>query len=109
MSQTRRETLVAVLQGTNNYSISELNAMNDIVGDFLTQAENAGESHKSLADKLVAFKMNGGSGLANAIAAITGSGFDGFGSSDANAEFSEVLQQAKTALEEAIRALDAVS
>jgi hypothetical protein len=106
MSQTRRETLVAVLQGTNNYSINELNAMNDIVGDFLTQAENAGESHKSLADKLVAFKDNGGAGLANAIAAITG---NGFGSSDANDEFSEALAQAKTALEEAIRALDAVS
>jgi hypothetical protein len=68
---TRRETLVAVLRGTNSYSLSELNAMNAIVGDFLTVAEDKGVTHTALADRLVAFKQNGGSGLANAIREIT--------------------------------------
>jgi len=70
---TRRETLVAVLRGTNNYSLSQLNAMNKVSGvqNFLEQADAVGITHKELADRLVAFKKGGGSGLANAIYAIT--------------------------------------
>lgn len=72
MSNTRRQTLVAVLRGTNGYSLSELNAMYAVPGvqDFLVEAESRGISHKALADALVAFKKNGGSGLQTSLGVI---------------------------------------
>src|SRR3990170_6750021 len=70
---TRRETLVAVLRGTNNYSLKLLNATYAVKGvkAFLNDAESRGISNIELADRLVAFKTGGGSGLANAIVALT--------------------------------------
>lgn len=105
MSNTRRETLVAVLRGTNGYSLSELNAMNAIVGDFLPEAESRGLSHTALADRLVAFKTDGGNGLANAIDAIRISFTDVAPATSCE----DAVAAAKVALSAAQAALDAVS
>ena len=107
MSNTRRQTLVAVLQGTNGYTLAELNAMNKVKGvnAFLQDAEARGISHTALADRLVAFKTNGGSGLADAIVSITGD----FTAPEATDSCKAAVEQAKVALAQAIAALDAVS
>lgn len=105
MSQTRRETLVAVLRGTNNYSLGELNAMNAIVGTFLTDAEDRGISNTELADRLVAFKTGGGTGLSNAIVKLTKE----FSAPSAQDACKAAVEQAKAALSQAQAALEAVS
>lgn len=108
MSQTRRATLVAVLQGTNGYSINELNAMNAVGGvtDFLNNAQSAGLTHTELADKLIAFKTGGGAGLANAIRDITDYGFTSKSTSDA---CNDAVAEAKAAVLQALDALNAVT
>ncbi len=70
---TRRQTLVAVLEGTNGYSLAQLNAMYAVKGvdTFLGFVESRGISHTELATRLRDFKANGGSGLANAITQLT--------------------------------------
>lgn len=69
---TRRETLVQVLRGKNGYSLTTLNETLAVEGvtEFLAEAQALGISNTDLADRLVAFKQGGGSGLANAIVAI---------------------------------------
>ena len=70
---TRRQTLVLVLQGGNGYTPAQLKDTFDVPGvqEFLADAAARGISSASLADRLVAFKKGGGSGLANAIASIS--------------------------------------
>lgn len=70
---TRRGTLVAFLRGTNGFSGSELKAAMAVTGvtEFLSAAQSRGISNEALADALVQFKTNGGSGLQNAVNDIT--------------------------------------
>lgn len=104
MGQTRRETLVSVLQGTNGYSLSELNAMNAIstVSGFLSRVEAEGISHTALAERLVAFKHDGGSGLSNAIKAITCELDNPVNNADAVKSAVSAIQAGLTALVKAV-------
>lgn len=70
---TRRETFVAFLRGTDGFSGSQLSAAMAVPGatEFLASAQDRGISNADLADALVSFKANGGSGLQNAITSIT--------------------------------------
>lgn len=112
MAKTRRQTLVAVLKGTNGYSIGELNAMNAVPGvqEFLRDAEARGISHTGLAGALVNFKRRGGSGLANAMRAIGESWVQADAPPvDPCADQKAALAQAETALQEALKAVQAAS
>lgn len=73
---TRREILVSFLRGENGFSAADLDSALNVDGTqettaFLTAAQEAGISNPDLADRLVTFKANGGSGLRTAIAVIT--------------------------------------
>lgn len=106
---TRRETIVAVLRGTNGYSIGELNAAYAVPGvqAFLTAAEQRGITNGDLAEQLEAFKASGRSGLQNAITAITA---ENFGATSAKSDACvAAVESAKAALKQAQAALDAVS
>jgi hypothetical protein len=73
MTMTRRETLVAFLQEDNGFSEALLKAAFAVPGcaGFLTQAQSLGLTNEELAERLVAFKQGGGSGLQAAIETIT--------------------------------------
>lgn len=70
---TRRQTLVAFLRGENGFDGALLKAAFAVPGvtDFLATAQSRGISNSDLADALVAFKSNGGTGLQNAVQSIT--------------------------------------
>lgn len=70
---TRRATMVAYLREADGFTSGQLSAALAVPGvsEFLTRAQKEGVSNEEVADRLVAFKEGGGSGLQNAIKSIT--------------------------------------
>ena len=104
MSQTRRETLVTVLNG-GTPTVSALHAMNAVPGvqDFLALAEARGLSSADVVDRLVAFKAAGGSGLQDAIGLISA---QLVGDETIDADCQDRLDAIRSALQTALDALD---
>jgi len=91
---TRRVTLVRYLRGENGFDEVQLKAAFAIstTAGFLTQAQTLGISNGDLADRLVAFKTAGGSGLANAIELITAE-FNASNEPECNEQLQGILDQ----------------
>lgn len=104
MSQTRRQTLVTVLNG-GTPTPGELHAMNAVEGvqDFLALTASRGLTGSEVVDRLVAFKTEGGSGLANAIEVIANKLVDG---ESADAGCGERLEAVRAALQAALDAIE---
>lgn len=69
---TRRETMVRYLREENGFSSEQLKAAFAVPGvtDLLARVQSEGISNSELADRFVAFKEAGNSGLQNAVAAV---------------------------------------
>lgn len=108
---TRRETLVAFLRGTDGFSGSQLSAAMAVPGttEFLARAQDRGISNADLADALVQFKANGGSGLQNAINSITSEwdAADAPVQAESTDGRTEAIQAALSAFEAGVAALKA--